>query len=208
MWAIFPHHRKFLKYLEHGTGRFEFPCQFWQSFTSFRGSYEDFVGTPENCEKIRKFWIFSVFLRSIVVWTKCPQNGNDMMASYYDVIMTSYYDVTTRHKCAKLRHFQNNQIFACNYQCNFWFLLQFLFVWFIYYTFCCVISLIYWFLNRFFHETLVDQNFGKPKFWQNFVIWTYIQASDFCCFKVSYCKLMFIINCKFLCASGGCTITA
>ena len=32
----------------------------------------------------------------------------------------------------------------------------------------------------FFHETLVDQNFGKAKFWQNYVIWTYIQTSDFC----------------------------
>ena len=58
--------------------------------------------------------------------------------------------------------------------------MQFLFVWLIYCTFSCVISLIYWFLNRLFHETLVDQNFGKPKFWQNFVIWIHIQASDFC----------------------------
>ena len=94
----------------------------------------------------------------------------------------------------------------CDYQCNFRFLSQFLFVWFIYYTFSCVVSLIYWFLNRFFYETLVDQSFGKPKFCQNFVVWTYIQASDFCCFKVSYCKPMFIINCKFLLASGDCII--
>ena len=44
----------------------------------------------------------------------------------------------------------------------------------------CVILLIYWLLKWLFHETLVDQSFGKPKFWQNFVIFTYIQASDFC----------------------------
>ena len=84
----------------------------------------------------------------------------------------------------------------CDYQCNFCFLLRFLFVWLIYYTFCYVISLIYWFLNRVFHETLIDQSFGKPRFWQNFVVSTYIQASDFCCSKVSYCKPTFIINCK------------
>ena len=33
---------------------------------------------------------------------------------------------------------------------------------------CYFIDLL--FLNRFFHETLVDQNFGKAKFWQNFDI--------------------------------------
>ena len=49
----------------------------------------------------------------------------------------------------------------CEYQWNFLFLLQFLFVWVIYYTFSCVTLLIYWFFNRFFHETRVDQSFGK-----------------------------------------------
>ena len=139
----------------------------------------------------------------IYIWLLYDLNVLTMVMTWWRHIMRSLW----RHKCAKLRYFQNHQIFF-NYQRNFRFLLQFLFVWLIYYTFCCVISLIYWFLNRFFHETLVDQNFGKPKFWQNFVIWTYIQASDFCCFKVSYCKPMFIIDCKFLFSSGDCTITA
>ena len=58
------------------------------------------------------------------------------------------------------------------------------------------------------HFVLVDQNFGKPKFWQNFVIWTYIQASDFCCLKVSYCTPMFIINCKFLSSTGDSIMTS
>ena len=54
----------------------------------------------------------------------------------------------------------------CNYQYNFQFLLQFYFVWLTCYTFSCVISLIYWFLNRFFmkHQLikiLGNQRFGK-----------------------------------------------
>ena len=78
-----------------------------------------------------------------------------------------------------------NCVKFCDYQCNFLFLLQFLFVCLMYYTFCCVVSLIYWFLNRLFHETLVNQNFGKaklfylnlyPSFWfllfQSFILQT------------------------------------
>ena len=131
----------------------------------------------------------------IIVSTKCSHNG--------DVILWCHNDVIS----GKSHHFQKPSDFGV-YQCNFQFLLQFLFVWHMYYTFCSVISLIYWFLNRFFSWNLVDQNFGKPKFWQNFVIWTYIQASDFCCFNVSYCKPMLIIDFKFLFASDDCTITA
>ena len=128
-----------------------------------------------------------------VVWCIYDYYTNQMSSQWW------WHDcvILWRHKCAKLHHFQNHQVFAIiNAIFNF------------YYTFSCVISLIYWFFNRFFYETLVDQNLGKPKFFQNFVIWTYIQASDFCCFRVSYWTPMFIINCKCLFASDDCTITA
>ena len=69
-----PRHGNFLKYLEIAKGRqpmtfwllvyiyFEFSCQLWQSFISFWGNYEDFVGAPQNCAKIKKFWIFWIFM--------------------------------------------------------------------------------------------------------------------------------------------------
>ena len=73
-WDNFVLSPELFKYLENGTGRhsmtfwllayiyFEILCHFWQSFTSFWGSYEDFVETPQNCAKIKKFWIISIFL--------------------------------------------------------------------------------------------------------------------------------------------------
>ena len=112
-WGILPHHRNFLKYLENGTGRqpttfwllvyicFEFPCQFWQSFTFFWGSYEDFVGTPQENLNIFNFSAFDYYM-------------NQMPSRWWwhdDVILWRHNNVVRRHKCAKLRHFQK-QVFA------------------------------------------------------------------------------------------------
>ena len=79
---------------------FEFPCQFWQSFTSFRGNYEDFVGTPQNCKNQEIFNIFN--------FSAFDYYMNQMSSQWwwhYDVILW-------RHKCSKLSRFQNHQNFA------------------------------------------------------------------------------------------------
>ena len=146
------------------------------------------------CHKINVVWhIYNYYMNQMSWQWWC----------YGDVILWRHNNVTSVPSCIIFKTIRFLQ-----FSMQFLILIPVFFVWPIYYTFCCAISLICWFLNRIFHEKLVDENFGKPKFWQNFVIRTYIQASHFCCFRVSYCKPMFIINCKFLFTSGDCTITA
>ena len=125
--AILLRRWNFLKHLGNGTDKhpmifwllvflyFYFPCQFWQSFIFFWGSSEGFVGTPQSCAKIRKFWIFSIFLlcherfyiyiyiyiygfRQIYIHDYYMKkmfsqwlwhDGVILLVSYYDIIFTS-----------------------------------------------------------------------------------------------------------------------
>ena len=92
----------------------------------------------------------------IYIWLLYELNVLTMVMTWWCQIMRSLW----RHKCAKMRYFQNHQIFF-NYQRNFRFLLQFFFVWLIYYTFCCAVSLIYWFWNWLFMKYL---------FWEIYIL--------------------------------------
>ena len=138
---------------------FEFPCQFWQSFTSFWGSYEDFVGTPQNCAKIKKFWIFSIFLLLIIIWTKCSRNGDDMVTSYYDAISVS--NCVIFKTISFLRLSMQFSILLAVFVCLFGsYITHFvvLFHWFINFWIGFKIK----FYKKFFHyKILGNQSFGK-----------------------------------------------
>ena len=82
---------------------FGFPI--WQSFTYFWGSYEDFLGTPQNCAKIREFSIVSIFLlchKRNVVWHIYDYYMNKMSSQWWrhdDVMLWRHNDVTSVPNC-------------------------------------------------------------------------------------------------------------